>query len=424
MIASLVKSFNLRNTCRVISYSHYCLSAATHKRFLSKIGVKENIEVDDEFECDVDKSNNVYHIPVMLNECCDNLNIVQDGLYIDGTLGGGGHTEEILRRGGKVIGIDQDIDAITETSNRLSHFIEEGRLEIIQTNFRYLPMVLKTSRLAGDRLADGILLDLGVSSYQINSPWRGFAFGADGPLDMRMGKDLDSQIAPLTASKIINEWDATRIANIIFQYGEEPRSRAIAREIIASRPILTTGELVNVISRITFAKYRSKTLARCFQALRIVVNDELGALDQILTSAHDCVRPGGRLVVMSYHSLEDRKVKQTFKNAGNDAMSDTNEAIGKNLHSEIYSITSKDSCTPKIWKALHKRAILPSDVEIKLNRRSRSAKLRIAERIDETEEMESNSKENKSATNNSIRVLGAKEIRKKKKRESEEAEVE
>ena len=271
-----------------------------------------------------------YHIPVLLNECCEYLAIKPNGLYVDCTLGGGGHTREIIRRGGRVIGLDQDPDSIAKTSKELSEYISSERLEIVQTNFRFIEKAVQSAKLANGQLVDGILMDLGISSHQIDEPSRGFAFGADGPLDMRMGqgKTANAGAAEFTAATICNEWTVDDIADTLYHFGEETRSRQIAREIVLARPLNTTGALVDVINRITSWKQRSKTLARCFQALRICVNDEMGALDESLMSAHRCLRPGGRLVVISYHSLEDRRVKRLFKTGCVDGVEGDDSAGG------------------------------------------------------------------------------------------------
>ena len=313
-----------------------------------------------------------YHLPVMLNECCDNLSIKEGGVYVDCTMGGGGHTKAILERGGNVIGLDQDPDAIAKTSATLSKYIESGNLEIIQTNFRFIEDAVKSSKLAAkteSKLVDGVLMDLGISSHQIDEPSRGFSFGADGPLDMRMGQGVGDS-GSLTAASIVNEWDLTTIANVLYQFGEETRSRQIAREIVASRPVNTTGELEKIISRITMFKKRPQTLARCFQALRIAVNDEMSALIEALSTVQNCVRPGGRLVILSYHSLEDRKVKQLIRDGKIGINDDSNNNIDNNI------------ILP--WQPIFKRAQIPSEDEINRNRRARSAKLRVAERVSNT----------------------------------------
>lgn len=310
-----------------------------------------------------------YHRPVLLAECCDFLMASRTGgLYVDCTLGGGGHTREILKRGGSVIGLDQDSDAIRSSTALLGEFLAAGRLEIAQINFRHLEAYLQRSAIAGNRSVDGILLDLGISSYQINQATRGFAFGIDGPLDMRMSQDGSVASDGITAATIVNEYDAEAIADILYVYGDETKSRQIAREIVSARPLNSTQQLASVINRITPWKQRSQTLARCFQALRIVVNDEMRALDEILLSAHRCLGPKGRLVVISYHSLEDRKVKRLFKSG----TVTTSSAEGR-------TFVDRDSADANPWQCVFKGAQLPSAEELEANSRSRSAKLRVAE---------------------------------------------
>lgn len=308
----------------------------------------------------IDPNQYTYHVPVMRDECMDYLQIKEGGVYLDCTMGGGGHSRAILERGGRVIALDQDDDAIANTSKLLKSYIDEGKMEIHRVNFRHLKeVVLSKSNLAQGQPIDGVLMDLGISSYQIDEASRGFAFASDGPLDMRMQKD-----AELTAQTIVNTWEADVIANILYDYGDEVKSRSIAREIVASRPINTTSQLEQIISKRTSFKERSKTLARCFQALRIVVNDEINALEQALTDAQDVVKPTGRLVILSYHSLEDRRVKRLIRSGHIDAEDDQK--------------TNSNQLLP--WLAVNRRALPPSEAEIQLNRRARSAKLRAAER--------------------------------------------
>ena len=361
-------------------------------RILNSIHNSNRIDLREEYD---------YHLPVMLNECCNNLCIKEGGVYVDCTMGGGGHTKEILERGGNVIGLDQDPDAIAKTTSKLSKYIESGKLEIIQTNFRFIEDAIKRSKLATKtetKLVDGVLMDLGISSHQIDEPSRGFSFGGDGPLDMRMGKGDDNSNS-ITAASIVNEWDLTSIANVLYQYGDETRSRQIAREIVASRPINTTGELEKIISRITIFKKRPQTLARCFQALRIAVNDEMGALIEALTSLENCIRPGGRLVVLSYHSLEDRKVKQLIR--------DGEIQLDSSLSTTKNNYINDDNELP--WQAIYKRAQTPSEEELSRNRRSRSAKLRVAERVTK------NINENENIPTTKKSFLGSKQLAKLKK---------
>ncbi len=324
-----------------------------------------------------------YHIPVMKEECLQFLAIKPGAIYVDCTMGGGGHTKAILERGGKVIGLDQDPDAVKATSRLLEKFITDGQFEIIQINFRHIKKALQQSRIANGQPIDGILMDLGISSYQIDEASRGFSFGGDGPLDMRMHQgSIDSNLIgtdrALTAGKIVNEWNTEDIANILYHYGDETRSRVIAREIVANRPLNSTSSLVALISRLTSFKERPKTLARCFQALRIAVNDELGALEQALTDSCDCLKIGGRLVVISYHSLEDRRVKRLIRNGSIDP---TNLNISANQDEDEDDGETNSSNVNNPWQAVSRRALKPTQVEIESNRRSRSARLRVAERI-------------------------------------------
>jgi len=353
-----------------------------------------DIEIDNEVDVDAGGGSNVtidYHVPVMMNECCNLLNIRPGGVYVDCTMGGGGHTRAILERGGRVIGIDQDPDSIGRVKRLLSNYIATGDLEVIQTNFRNIRDAIANSKLLGDDGAvDGVLMDLGISSFQIDEATRGFAFSQDGPLDMRMnkgmlGSELDDDVPTpkvVSAFDIINFWDANDIANILYDYGDEVRSRVIAREIVLARPLNTTGQLESVISRVTQFKQRSKTLARCFQALRIVVNDEIGALEDALLRMHECIRFEGRFVVMSYHSLEDRRIKQLFRDGviqGRSVIDSTDTSQGRKRSDGVLSIASTAVTNP--WKVVNKRAVVPTDEELQLNRRSRSAKLRCAEQI-------------------------------------------
>lgn len=320
-----------------------------------------------------------YHVPVMKEECLKYLDVKPGGTYIDCTMGGGGHTRAILERGGKVIGLDQDPDAVRATSLLLQEFITKGQLEIIQINFRHIKEALKRSKLANGQPIDGVLMDLGISSYQIDEASRGFSFGGDGPLDMRMHQgSLDNSLIgtdrSLTAAKIVNEWNVDDLANLLYHYGDETRSRSIAREIVANRPLNSTGALEAIISRRISFKERSKTLARCFQALRIAVNDEIGALGQALIDTKDCVRIGGRLVIMSYHSLEDRRVKNLMRYGAIDNESQDEDDDEKDD-------VAADTQLNNPWKAIFRKALKPTKEEVELNRRSRSARLRAAERI-------------------------------------------
>lgn len=300
------------------------------------------------------------HIPVMLQECMDGLNIQEDGIYIDGTLGGGGHSKEILshlRENGQLFAIDQDDEAIAAATARIGN---DERFKILKGNFGYLTTLLPP-QVHGQ--VSGILLDLGVSTHQIKEGERGFSFQEDGPLDMRMGN-----LTGISAYQVVNEYEYEALRDVIFHYGEERGSRLIAKTIIEARPIETTGELRKVISSVVSGKFEVKSLARVFQGIRIEVNRELEMLKNVLEQSLEVLKPGGRLVVMSYHSLEDRLVKRFFK-AGN---------FDGNVEKDFYGnvISPLTSVTRQI--------IIPSDDEISINPASRSAKLRVAEKTEGT----------------------------------------
>lgn len=303
-----------------------------------------------------------YHVPVMLKECCDYL--IADsvpGIYIDCTLGGGGHTAELLRRGGSVVAIDQDEDALNEVrkSKYFYPYIRLGKLELLRGNFRTISSLVSSSKLLSNRPADGVLMDLGVSSHQIDHNNRGFSYMQNGPLDMRMRATEGP-----TAGDVVNTISYEALADLLYQFGGERKSFTIAREIIAARPLHTTEELRRIIDAVTPASGRISAAARCFQALRIAVNDELGALDSALlaiTTDPAILRPGGRFVALSYHSLEDRRVKQMI----------TNKLLSGN------ALTSP----APVWKSMHKKPQHPHYVERRDNPRSRSAILRAAEKL-------------------------------------------
>lgn len=300
------------------------------------------------------------HIPVMLQECMNGLNIEEDGIYIDGTLGGGGHSKEILSHlgeNGQLFAIDQDDEAIAAATARIG---EDERFKILKGNFGYLTTLLPP-QVHGQ--VSGILLDLGVSTHQIKEGERGFSFQEDGPLDMRMGN-----LTGISAYQVVNEYDYEALRDVIFHYGEERGSRLIAKTIIEARPIETTGELRKVISSVVSGKFEVKSLARVFQGIRIEVNRELEMLKNVLEQSLEVLKPGGRLVVMSYHSLEDRLVKRFFK-AGN-----FDGKVEKDFYGNVISPLA----------SVNKQIIIPSDDEISVNPASRSAKLRVAEKTEGT----------------------------------------
>jgi len=297
----------------------------------------------------------VYHIPAMPEECIEGLNIRPDGIYVDVTFGGGGHSREILKRlkTGKLIAFDQDEDAAVNIPR-------DNRFIFLNQNFRFLRNNLKFN---GIESIDGLIADLGVSFHQFDEPERGFSFRFDAPLDMRMNRDGST-----TAADIIRKSDESALADIFFEYGELTNSRAIAREIVSSartKPILRTSDLVSAIGSLVPARQEHKFYAKVFQALRIAVNHEIDNLKEMLFQSLEMLTSGGRLVVITYHSLEDRIVKN-FMRSGNF------EGIEKK---DFYG-------NPEVpFRVLTKKGITPGDDEIAANGRARSARLRIAEKI-------------------------------------------
>ncbi|CEM01887.1 unnamed protein product [Vitrella brassicaformis CCMP3155] len=326
-----------------------------------------------------------YHTPVLCNETVDLLVWDSDGVYVDGTMGGGGHSAAILSRltaGGRLIGIDQDPAAIEFSSQRLSDDVESGRFLPVQGNFGDLPAILDSDNVrhflrshsdAGPPpLISGLLLDLGVSSHQLDDGDRGFSWGREGLLDMRMdrrgaGETEPSDESGLSAWHIVNEWSEGLIEDVIRDFGEDPRAAKIASRIVQHRqqhgPIESTSDLTSVVLRCCspVPADQKKTLSRVFQGLRIAVNRELRVLEDVLMAAAALMRPRGRLAVLAYHSLEDRRVKRVMRTGALDADDD---AAG---------------VAESPWKPLTK-AIKASEQEISLNPRARSVRLRVAER--------------------------------------------
>lgn len=296
-----------------------------------------------------------YHVPVLLQESIDGMNIIPDGTYVDVTFGGGGHSKEILSRlgkNGRLLSFDQDEDAE-------NNILNDDRFTFVRSNFRYLSNFLKYHRVEG---VDAILADLGVSSHHFDDSERGFSFRFDGDLDMRMNKRSGNN-----AADIINTYDEERLANVFYLYGELKNSRKLASVIVRERPkanIQTINEFLNIIKPLFGREREKKELAKVFQALRIEVNQEMEALQEMLLSSIDTLKPGGRLVVITYHSLEDRMVKNLMK---------TGNIEGK-LHQDFFGNLQ----TP--FRLINNKVIVPSDEEINRNPRSRSAKLRIAEK--------------------------------------------
>jgi 16S rRNA (cytosine1402-N4)-methyltransferase len=303
------------------------------------------------------------HIPVLQNEVLNALIPDPDNppaRVIDGTLGAGGHTRALLEAGvQEVLAFDVDAQAIQLAKENLTGYTD--RVHIVQAS--YANMTQHAQRM-GWFAVDGILLDLGLSSMQLDTPERGFAFKHEGPLDMRFNKQQQ-----LTAAMIVNQWDADSMADIFYKYGEERHSRKIARDIVANRPFETTQQLAEFIADVMPQAYKLRIhpATRIFQALRIAVNDELGTIERTLPEAIDLLRPGGRLAVISFHSLEDRIVKQTFKDAAEEIVAPPGMASMEEKEAIIRRITRKP--------------IMPDEDEIQQNPRSRSSKLRIAEKL-------------------------------------------
>ena len=296
-----------------------------------------------------------YHIPVLLKESINGLNILPNGVYVDATFGGGGHTKEILNHlnsSGKVIAFDQDADAIENQ-------IEDKRLKLIKSNFKYLTNHLNYLQI---NKIDGLLADFGISSYQIDTEIRGFSIRFNSDLDMRMNKDQKKE-----AKQILNKYSSDDLNYIFKNFGELNNYKKVTQTIVSQRSkqkIDTTGDLINILKPISPPKNNNKFLAKIFQAIRIEVNDELSVIKKLLKASSQYLNKGGRLVCISYHSLEDRLVKRYIQNG----------SFNQLVESDIYG--NKNTYFRKIGKI-----VTPSKYELNKNKRSRSAKLRIAEKI-------------------------------------------
>lgn len=309
------------------------------------------------------------HITVLLNEAVNGLNIKPDGTYVDCTLGGGGHSGLILGKlseNGKLYSFDQDITAINFNKDKFKEENELGKINFIKSNFRNISEELNKRNILG---VDGILYDLGVSSPQFDNADRGFSYNYDAPLDMRM-----DQSQSLTARDVVNDWSYEQLVRIFFRYGEEKFAKSIARRIEKVRqqtPIETTGQLVDLIKEAIPAKARRKgghPAKKTFQAIRIAVNDELGALEESLEQALDLLNPGGRISVITFQSLEDRLVKVMFKQ--------------KTSLPELPPGLPVIPDSQKVeYKLITRKPIVPSEDEITHNNRAHSAKLRIIEKL-------------------------------------------
>ncbi len=297
------------------------------------------------------KKEDGYHRPVLLKESVDALNIKPDGVYVDVTFGGGGHSKEILTRleNGKLIAFDQDPEA-------KANALKDPRFKLVDQNFRHLKNWLK---LLGQGSVDGILADLGVSSHQFDSESRGFSIRFDAALDMRM--DMQRE---LSAQKLINTYDEEDLRRVLSEYGELTHAKGMARSIIQARPLHSSEELKLAIRKFLPAFKEHKILAQVFQAIRIEVNDEMETLKEFLIQSAEMLQPGGRLVVISYHSLEDRLVKNFFK-TGNFESEPVKDFFGNLL---------------RPMEPLQSKPIGPGEDEIAANTRARSAKMRVAEK--------------------------------------------
>lgn len=297
-----------------------------------------------------------YHVPVMLRECMEGLAIQPDGVYVDVTFGGGGHSKEILNRlgaKGTLYGFDQDADAE-------QNIIGDDRFVFVRSNFRYLSNFM---RFHGEAAIDGLLADLGVSSHHFDDKDRGFSFRFEGALDMRMNTRAGN-----TAADVLNTYTEEALSNVFYLYGELKNARKLASVVVKARAvkqILTTDEFLALITPYVGRDKEKKILAQIFQALRIEVNDEMRALKEMLRQALQLLKPGGRLVVMTYHSLEDRLVKNFLKTG--------------NFEGEIKQDFFGNVQSP--FRLINNRVIVPTSEEVEVNPRSRSAKLRIAEKV-------------------------------------------
>lgn len=309
--------------------------------------------------------DNFKHTPVMLSECLEGLNVKPEGVYVDGTLGGGGHSEEILKMltSGKLIAFDKDEDALSSTMQRLKKY--DNKVVFVKSDFKN--MYEKVQELGYEHV-DGILLDLGVSSYQIDTPERGFSYRFDGNLDMRMDKT-----AKLTAEDVVNDYSKEDLIRILYNYGEESFAKAIVSNICEAREtkrIKTTGELVALVESAIPKKFWSKgsVAKKTFQAIRIEVNGELEGLDKAINEMIDLLNPNGRIAIITFHSLEDRIVKQVFKLRTTDCICDKTIPFCVCNHKADAELVSK-------------KPIEASKAELENNKRSSSAKLRVLKKI-------------------------------------------
>jgi 16S rRNA (cytosine1402-N4)-methyltransferase len=306
------------------------------------------------------------HKPVLYKEIIHALQPKNRGRYIDGTLGAGGHARGILEAcapDGRLLGLDVDLQALAIARETLAPYGK--RAELAQASYTSL---LEEMKHIGWDAVDGIVLDLGISSMQLDEPARGFSFQQEAPLDMRFDTGHG-----MTAAELINSAPEHEIADILFRYGEEPQARRIARGIVRDRPVMTTGQLAEIVKRASPRHSRMHPATRTFQALRIAVNDELGNLEKALPRAVQALRPGGRLAVISFHSLEDRMVKDYFRSESRDRINPPYE--------QIYEVESRARLNE-----VNRKPVTPGPEEIDENPRARSAKLRVAEKLVDTQQ--------------------------------------
>lgn len=305
-------------------------------------------------------SDQPYHIPALLPQCLEALDIKPGGIYVDATYGGGGHSRAVIERlddamGGHLYSFDQDMDAVSRAPK------DDPRFTMVYSNFRFITNFMRYYDVDG---VDGVLADLGVSFHHFDTPERGFSFRADGPLDMRMNRS-----ASRPASRLLAETDRDRLSDILKIYGELSQARRMADAIVrareAGRPLDTVGQLIDIVKPLVDPRKEKKELAQLFQALRIEVNDEMGALRELLEGALKVLRPGGRLAVITYHSLEDRMVKNFIKTGNVEGRQDK-DFFGR-VNAPLRPVSS--------------RPVTPDDEEVQRNPRSRSAKLRAAVKL-------------------------------------------
>ena len=304
------------------------------------------------------------HTPVLLNECLEGLNIKPNGIYVDGTMGGAGHSSRIVEKlkGGKLIGIDKDDTALAVCKERLKDF---SNVVFVKSDFKNFKNVVEDLNISG---VDGILLDLGVSSHQIDTPERGFSYRFDGELDMRMDKTQS-----LTAYDVVNNYSEAELARIIYLYGEENFSRSIARKIVEVRranPIKTTMQLKEIVESAIPKKFHGagSPCKKTFQAIRIEVNSELDGLDTVIYDMVEKLNPGGRLAIITFHSLEDRIVKNVFKELSTNCICDKSIPVCVCNHKASVSLVNR-------------KPIVATNTELESNKRSSSAKLRVVEKL-------------------------------------------